>query len=97
MVADAEQTQIAKYRQAIGDAIKEGKFHSWFNRADNQHHAEVNGAWDFAIHIVTPQIKHLLGTPQNQTALEIGPGISIRSSGLIFTAFRLTLSRIARC
>jgi SAM-dependent methyltransferase len=34
----------------------------------------VNGAWDFAIHIATPEVRFHLGNPHEKVALEIGCG-----------------------
>lgn len=34
----------------------------------------MNGAWDFAIHIATPEVRFHLGNPHEKVALEIGCG-----------------------
>jgi ubiquinone/menaquinone biosynthesis C-methylase UbiE len=65
---------VALYSDAIGALDTDDEFHAWFNKADSAYHAQVNGFWDFAIHIATPAVRFHLKNPHEQVALEIGCG-----------------------
>lgn len=68
------EDHVKKYQEAIDRAAQKDRFSVWFNGSVDPHHARINGFWDFATQIVTPEIQLLLGDPQNKTALEIGYG-----------------------
>lgn len=62
---------VQKYAAAIDAA---DNFQEWFNNAGSEAEAASNGHWDFAIHIASPEVRHLLGPTHDKTALEIGCG-----------------------
>lgn len=65
------RAHVERYAQAI-DAAQD--FQPWFNRASSEQEATANGFWDFAIHVVTPEVRFNLVRPEIKTALEIGCG-----------------------
>lgn len=51
-------------------------FHAWFNRESAQTMQQyiVRGYWDFALHILTPEVCARIAHPEAKVALEIGYG-----------------------
>lgn len=74
MLTDKEHKE--RYANAIRQAHNEGAapFQSWFNQSENIQESVMRGFWDFAIHILTPEVCSYINAPKAATALEIGYG-----------------------
>jgi SAM-dependent methyltransferase len=75
MPAD-EERHNRRYAEAINAARGAGaaEFQSWFNRSGSVDESLRRGYWDFAVHILRPEVVRGLGDPGTLTALEIGYG-----------------------
>jgi SAM-dependent methyltransferase len=65
-----------RYAEAIHAARAGGAdtFQSWFNRSASVDESLRRGYWDFAVHILVPELVSRLSDPGTLTALEIGYG-----------------------
>ncbi len=74
--------ELAAHKETYAYAIRQARqagietFHAWFNResARTMQQYVVRGYWDFALHILTPDVCARLAYPEAMTALEIGYG-----------------------
>jgi SAM-dependent methyltransferase len=74
--------ELAAHKETYAYAIRQARqagtaaFHAWFNResARTMQQYVVRGYWDFALHILTPDVCARLTYPEAMTALEIGYG-----------------------
>ena len=75
MSADGEG-HSRRYSEAIHAARGEGSeaFQSWFNRSESVDESLRRGYWDFAVHILAPEVVARISDPATLTALEIGYG-----------------------
>jgi ubiquinone/menaquinone biosynthesis C-methylase UbiE len=66
---------IEKWKRETGDhadALQD--FLSWFNTSKTPEENNMRGWWDFAHHILKPELIRLIGEPFDKVALEIGHG-----------------------
>jgi SAM-dependent methyltransferase len=57
-----------KFVEAVRAARRVGAFHEWFDPSGERGH------WDFAVHVLTPEVCARIERPYELTALEIGYG-----------------------
>jgi len=71
-----EESHNRRYADAISAARVGGsdRFQSWFNQSSSVDESLRRGYWDFAVHVVKPEVAARLGNPGTLTALEIGYG-----------------------
>lgn len=71
-----EDAHNRRYAEAINAARGGGAdaFQSWFNRSSSVDESLRRGYWDFAVHILRPEVVRHLRDPGSLTALEIGYG-----------------------
>lgn len=70
------EEHVRRYAGAIRTAREAGEdvFHGWFDASTGPGESLVRGAWDFALHVLTPAVSSHLAEPERLTALEIGYG-----------------------
>lgn len=75
-MSEDEEAHNRRYAEAINAARGEGAdaFQKWFNRSSSLDESLRRGYWDFAVHILTPEVVRNLADPGSLTALEIGYG-----------------------
>lgn len=63
-----------EWASRIGRHTTDDDFLSYFDTASSAHEAYMQGYWDFAFHILKPELLELLGEPFEKEVLEIGFG-----------------------
>ena len=73
---DDGESHSQRYSEAIRAARGEGAeaFQDWFNRSESIDDSIRRGYWDFAVHILVPEVIARISDPARLTALEIGYG-----------------------
>ncbi len=71
-----EDAHYRLYADAIHAARAKGEdaFQNWFDRSESVDESLRQGHWDFAVHILRPEVVARLAHPGSLTALEIGYG-----------------------